>query len=269
MSPRGGGLGAVWGAAAAWSAQRAAWEKREAIAESIRRAKNNQQRMAYAAQARKAGKLRLAATLYLRVALARPKDKNNGAAKTALKDMAKEGLAEMQKGDELLAQNKIVEGFEKLDYLAWAYEDVPEFNEQIKSHVARLHHESRYQAVLNERPAADLLAQGQKQEQEDERCCAFWTYEAAAKLAPAPSAITAAERYEAMKKDAELVAQAEECRILRESHHTFHTAELLEKSLPEKAESLFKQVLEKSPRDSEVYRCAQEELAKLRPKAQR
>ncbi len=268
MSPRGGGWG-VAGAAAAWAAQRAAWERREAIAEAIRRAKNNQQRMTYADQARKQGKPRLAATLYLRVALARPRDKNNAAAKNALKSMAAEGRAEMKKADDLLAKNEIVEAFEKLDYLVWAYEDVPEFNHEIANHVSKLHHESRYQAVLNEQSAADLFAQAQKQEQDDERCCAYWTYEEAAKLTPAPSAIKAAERFDAMQQDPEVVAEAEECRTLRECHHTFHTAELLEKSLPEKAESLFKEILSKSPRDSEVHRCAAEELAKLHAPKQR
>ncbi|HEV3345178.1 MAG TPA: hypothetical protein VG125_32675, partial [Pirellulales bacterium] len=206
----------IAGAAAAWAAQRAAWERREAAAEKIRKAKNNQERMVYAAQARKEGKPRLAATLYLRVALSRPRDKNNAAARAALKEMAIEGRAEMQKGDELLAQNEIVEGFEKLDYLAWAYEDVPGFDHEIKDHVQRLHQESRYQAVLNEKPAADLLAQAQKQEQDDQRCCAYLTYEQAAQLVPAPSALAAAERFEAMQKDPEIVAEAKECQTLRE-----------------------------------------------------
>jgi hypothetical protein len=262
-SPFGGGMGMIAGAARAWAAQRAAWERREAAAEKIRRAKNNQERMIYAAQARKEGKPRLAATLYLRVALARPKDKNNGAAKAALKDMAREGRAEMQKGDELLAQNEIIEGFEKLDYLAWAYEDVPEFNREIKAHVEKLHGDSRYQAILNEKPAADLLAEAQKQEQEEQRCCAYWTYEQAAQLVPAPSAIAAAERFEAMQKDPEIVAEAKECQTLRECHQKFHTAQVIEKKLPEQAQSLFKEIIEKSPHDSEVYRCAKEELTRL------
>jgi hypothetical protein len=37
----------------------------------------------------------------------------------------------------------------------------------------------------------------------------------------------------------------------------------VEKTLPEQAHSLLKEILAKSPRDSEVYRCAKEELAKL------
>lgn len=261
MSPYGGGF--VFAAASAWAAQRAAWERREAIAEANRRAKNNVERMKYAAQARKDGKLRLAATFYLRVALSRPKDKNNPAAKQALKEMAVEGRGEMEKADELLASGQVAEAFEKLDYLAWAYEDVPEFNHEIKDHVERLHHESRYQAVLNEKPAAELLAKAEKQEQDDERCCAYWTYEEAAKLVPAPSALEAATRMEALKKDPEVVSEAEECRLLRECHHKFHSAQLLEKSLPESAKVLFKEIVEKSPRDSEVYRCARQELTKL------
>jgi hypothetical protein len=259
----------MFGAAAAVAAQRAAWMAREAAAEQARRAKNNQQRMQYAAQARKEGKPRLAATLYLRVALS-AKDKNAGAAKTALKEMAKEGEAEMQKADQLLSEGKIVEGFEKLDYLAWAYEEVPSFNTKIEAHVTKLHHDPKYQSVLNEKPAADIVAQAQKMEQEDARCCAYWAYEEAAKLVPAPSALKAEERFAAMKKDPEIVAEAEECRVLQECEKTFHSAKLLEKSLPNQAQSMFKEILEKAPRDSEVYKFSQEELAKLHaPKKKR
>jgi hypothetical protein len=261
MSPRGGG--GVFGAMAAFAKQRAAWLQREWAAELKRRAKNNQERMRYAEQARKEGKPRLAATLYLRVALQRPKDKNAGAAKAALKSMANEGRAEMNKADELLAQDRILEGLDRLDYLVWAYEEVPEFNEEIKSHVNKLHRDPRYESVLKERPAADLFAAAQKQESDGERCCAYWTYEEAAQFTPAPSAVKAAERLEAMKKDPEIVAEAEECRTLQECHKTFHSAELLEKNLPNKADELFKQILAKAPRDSEVYKCAQEEIAKL------
>lgn len=252
--------------AAAFAAQRAAWLAREAAAEALRRAKNNQQRMVYADQARKEGKPRLAATLYLRVALQVPKDKHNGQAKAALKAMAADGEAEMQKADELLAQNRIEEGFDKLEYLEWAYEEVPVFNSKIRSHVAKLRHDKRYEPVLKERPAALLVAEAQKQEKDDARCCAYWIYEEAAKYTPAPSAIKAAERFAAMQKDPEIVAEAEECRVLQECEKKFHSAELLEKSLPNQAIALFKEILEKSPRDSEVHKDAQQELAKLHGK---
>lgn len=263
---RGHGRGGfnMFSAAAAFAAQRAAWMARERAAEAARVAKNNQERMKYADQARKDGKPRLAATLYLRVALTR-KDKHAGEAKAALKQMAAEGRAEMNKADELLAQGKTEEAFDKLDYLAWAYEEVPQFNEEIKNHVGRLHNEPRYQTVINEKPAAFLLAQAQEQEKDDARCCAFWIYEEAAKLVPAPSAVKAQERYEAMTKDPEIVAEAEECKTLRECDKTLHQAELLKKSLPDKAELLFKEVIAKAPRDSDIHREAAQQLAKLHP----
>ena len=254
--------GSMFGAAAAMARAQAAWVAREKAAEQARRAKNNQQRMQYAAEARKEGKPHLAATLYLRVALTQ-KDKNAPAAKAALKEMAKEGEAEMYQADKLLEEGKIVEGFEKLDYLAWAYEEVPAFNTKIEAHVTKLHHDARYESVLNEKPAADIVAEAQKMEQEGARCCAYWAYEEAAKLVPAPSALKAEERFAAMKKDPEIVAEAEQCKLLQECEKTFHSAKLLEKSLPNQAEAKFKEILGKAPRDSEVYKFSQEELAKL------
>lgn len=252
--------------AAAFAKQRAAWLKREAAAEALRRAKNNQQRMVYADRARKEGKPRTAAMLYLRVALQVPKDKHNGQAKAALKAMAKDGEAEMAKADELLGQNRIEEGFEKLEYLEWAYEEVPVFNSKIKSHVAKLRHDKRYEPVLKEKPASMLVAEAQKLEQDDARCCAYWLYEEAAGYTPAPSAKKAAERFAAMQKDPKIVAEAEECRLLTECEKKFHSAELLEKSLPNQAVALFKEILDKAPKDSDVHKDALQELAKLHGK---
>lgn len=260
MSPRGGG---GFGMVARAQAQMAAWMAREQVAANIRLAKTNVQRMKYAAQARKDGKMRLAATLYMRVALSRPRDKHHDEAKRALASMADEGRKAMKAGDGLLDEGKITEGFERLDYLNWAYEDVPVFNHEIAAHVAKLHRQPEYQAALNEPEAAKLLAQGRKHEQDDEACCAFLSYEQAVELLPAGSAKQAAERLAEMKKDPEIVASAEECRLLRECHHTFHRAELLKKSTPNRAEELFKQILAEAPADSEVHRCAAEEVARL------
>ena len=247
----------------AYQAQMAAWMQRERVAEAVRKAKNNQLRMKYGAQARQEGKMRLAATLYMRVALTVPHDKNHAAAKKALGEMADEGRKAMKAAEDLLTEGKTVEAFERLDYLKWAYEDVPRVNHEIAERVNKLHGDPRYQAALNEPQAAKLLADGRKHEHDNEACCAYLNYEAATELLPAASAKQAAERLAELKKDPEVVAAAEECRCLRKCHHTFHTAELLKKSVPNRAEELFKQILAESPRDSEVHRCAAEELAKL------
>jgi hypothetical protein len=263
-SPHGGGMGALAAAVNSYNAQYAAWARREAIAETIRRAKNNEHRMFYAARARTDGKMRLAATLYLRVALQRPKDKHAGAAKKALLEMATEGRAEMKAADTLLSQDKIAEAFEKIDYLAWAYVDVPRFNEEIAAHATKLHHEPRYQAVLNEPKAQALVEQAEQHEQDHEQCCAYLAYEEAAKLVPAKSAKKAAARLAEMRKDPRIAIDAEECRQIMTGLHRFQSAELLKKSTPGRAEEIFAQIVEKTPRDSEVHRCAADELAKLR-----
>lgn len=269
-SPRGGG---GWGALAAainsYNAQYAAWARREAIAETIRRAKNNEHRMFYAARARQEGKMRLAATLYLRVALQRPRDKHAGAAKKALSEMAEQGRADMKAADKLLADDKItddkiIEAFEKIDYLAWAYVDVPRFNEEIAAHAKKLHHEPRYQAVLNEPKAEALVEVAEQHEHDDEECCAYLAYEEAAKLVPAEAAKKAVARLEELRKDPRIPVEAEECRQIHEALHKFQSAELLKKSVPGRAEEIFAEIVKKTPRDSEVYRCAAEELAKLR-----
>lgn len=260
MSPRGGGAFSI---VSAYQSQMAAWMKREQIAANIRQAKTNGHRMTYAAAARKDGKMRLAATLYMRVALSRPKDKHHDEAKKALASMADEGRKAMKASDELLQQDKVIEAFEKLDYLKWAYEEVPVFNHEIERHVNKLHRDPHYQAVLNEPQAAELLAAGRKHEQEDEACCAFLIYEQAEELLPAPSAKQAAERLTALKQNPETVAAAEECRTVRKCLDTFHRAELVKKALPNRAEELFKEIITEAPRDSEVRRCAAEELAKL------
>lgn len=260
MSPRGGG---GFRAVAAYEAALNASIRREQAAQAMRTAKTNVQRMKYAAKARQEGNMRLAAMFYERVALTKPRDKNHDAAKKALAEMADEGRREMKAADQLLEQGKITEAFERLDEMKLNYENVPRFNHEIADYVNKLHSNPRYKAVLNEPQASKLLAEGRKHEQDDEACCAFLSYEQAAELLPAASAKQAAERLASMKKDPEIVASAEECRSIQKCHHTFHKAELLKKSVPNRAEELFKEILAEAPRDSEVYRCAAEEVAKL------
>lgn len=264
MSPRGAsGFGLVFAAAAAQAAQRQAWEARERAAAAARKARNNTERVTFADKARQQGNPHLAAMLYLRVALSKPKSPLHAKAKKALTELASQGRAEMKKADQLLDEGKVPEAFEKLDYLNWAYEDVPQFNEEISSHVARLRNDPKNLAVLNEGGAKRLLQAAKKHEADDEICCAYLAYEEAAKLLPAQSAKVAAERLKELKADPEIVAEAEECRAIQECLHVFHKAELLEKTAPARAAELFKQILKSSPDDSEVYKCAREELAKI------
>ncbi len=250
---RGGGFGDPMGA----------WKASEAKAEALRRLKNAEQQYAGAVKAQKEGKVALAATLYLRVAVARPKNRHSGQAKQALGTMANEGRAQMKKAEQLLESGDVVTAFKQLDQLAKDYEHVPRFNHEVAERVQKLHNDPKYKAVINEPRAAALVDEAQRCEAADEICCAFIAYEEAAKLLPAPSAKRAEERWTAMKQDPKIVAEAEICLQVRECIHMFHTAELLAKSSPGLAADMFRKILARSPADSEVHRCANEELAKL------
>ena len=89
-------------------------------------------------------------------------------------------------------------------------------------------------------------------------------YEEAAKLVPAKSAKVAEERLAQLKADPKAVAEAEECRAIQECCRIFHTAELLEKSAPERAAELFRKIVSQSPDDSEVYKCTARSWRKSR-----
>jgi tetratricopeptide (TPR) repeat protein len=259
FSPRHGHGGGYGGSVNAL----AAWEARERRAGELRRLKSAEDQYAGAIKAQKEGHTSLAATLYMRVALARPKSRHAGEAKQALAAMANDGRTQMKQAEELLEKGEVERAFKQLDSLATEYENVPKFNHEIAEHVHKLHSEPKYQAVLNEPRAAELVDEAQRSEAAGETCCAFMAYEEAAKLLPAPSAKRAEERWNSMKQDPKLVADADTCRRLRECLRMYHTAELLEKSSPGKAVEMFKKILSNSPSSSEVHRCASEELAKL------
>jgi tetratricopeptide (TPR) repeat protein len=255
-SPHGhGGYGGYGGGGAAAA--------RAARADAIRKAKNAEQQYAGAIKARKEGNVSLAATLYMRLALAKPKNRHSDEAKKTLASMADEGRAEMKKADALLESGDVEVALKQLDKLANDYETVPNFNHEIAEHVQKLHKTPKYKAVLNEPQAADLIADARKYEADDEAGFAYLAYEEAAKLVPAPSAKEAEQRLNKMKKDPKLVAEAETCAKVQECLRMFHTAELLKKSSPGKAEEMFKKILANSPASAEVHRCASEELTKL------
>ncbi len=122
-----GGGGGIWAAEAAWQA----WLARERQAEALRRLKNAEQQYAGAIKAQQEGKTWLAATLYMRGALARPKNRHSAEARQALAALAVEGRTEMKKADELFEKGEVEEASKQLDALASGYANVPRFNHEI------------------------------------------------------------------------------------------------------------------------------------------
>ena len=166
----------------------------------------------------------------------------------------------VQNGDIGISEVHILVTFRKFDRLIVDYGDVPEIGSEIKTEVTKLRSKPEYAAVLKESAAKKLWAQGQKFEDHDSLCCAYWVYKGAKELLPAPSAVLASKRFAELAKDPAVVAAAARCRELQECHRLYCRAEHLSTVDRDGARKLFADVLRRAPEDSEVYREAERQL---------
>jgi len=136
-------------------------------------------------------------------------------------------------------------------------------NLEIRNHVSKQRRLPEIAAVLNEPEAASLLAVARQHDKKGEQCCAYWVYERAAKLVPAPSAQVARDRFVEVTQDSDAVAAAKTCREIRECHSLYWRAELLIAKRPTRAKELFDEIVSRTPEDSEIHRAAQEQIENL------
>jgi len=160
-------------------------------------------------------------------------------------------------------RERVTAAFRQYDQIVEDYREVPAAAKQIKAHVARQRRRPECAVVLNEPEAKALWEVAQQHEADDHGCCAYWVYRQAARLVPAPSASRAAKRLAEMAQDPKLIAAAEECRELQKCHQIYSRAERLIPVEPDRAKELFAQVVQRAPKDSEVYRAAQSHLGQL------
>jgi hypothetical protein len=154
----------------------------------------------------------------------------------------------------------VVEAFQEYDRVAEDYSGVPEVKGELNKHVGSQRRRAELAAVLNEPEAKTLWEEGQRREQEQQLCCAYWVYKQAAGLTPANSAERARRRLGQMQQDPEIVAAAVACRELQECHKLYARAERLIAARPDRARELFAQVVARAPADSEVHRSALAQL---------
>jgi hypothetical protein len=240
------------------------------------------QRLQAADRAYHEGDIRLASRIYVRLAGSRRPDPITLQARdrlTRLAQMAREELGEidarlvpaalMPDGSAHapnpgpLPPDRVCEAFQDYEEILAKYAGVPAAKREITAHVARQRRQPQYAAVLNEDRAKQLLELAQSHEQCEELCCAYWVYQQAARLVPAPSALRAQERFDALAADPELIRSAEVCRELRWCHSAFERAEMLVKLRPESARNLFGEILRRAPEDSEIHRAARAEYEAL------
>jgi hypothetical protein len=162
-----------------------------------------------------------------------------------------------------ISDERVFEAFQAYEEIAANYASVPALRREIAAHVARQRRQPEYAAVLKEPQAKRLLEQAGDHEQRQELCCAYWVYRDAARLAPAPSALQARKRFDALAADLETVRAAETCRELRWCHQAFQRAGMLAKVTPDAAQRVYREILNRAPEDSEVYRAASAEYEAL------
>jgi hypothetical protein len=248
----------------------------------LREAASDARRLALAERAIQAGEVSVAGRLLANVSLSRADVKSAGKARQQLAEIQKQGRSDLKAIDDALAGGillpiddaaedafpsvgieprdspdaAVLSAFAAYDRLARKYAGVPQVGDEIRRHVSKQRRQPEYAAVLNEREARELWDVAQHHESTKELCCAYLAYEAASRLAPAPSAERALARFVELTNDKTVVASAKSCRELKWCHAAFRRAELLNKVKPDAARSLFAQIIQRAPDDSSVHVAA-------------
>lgn len=251
--------------------------------ELVRQAASDARRLALADQLYKEGEVSVASRMY--VWLARRKTPVAPQARQRLSQLIKDAQTKLNEIDGQLAKSQsglsaselmgpgdppdewkdsVAEAFEGYDRLAGQYRGYRPAHSEIKTHVVKQRRRSQFARILNEPEAKALWESGQEHEAEDNQCCAYWVYEQASRLTPAPSAQLALGRFEQMKQDPKIVAAAEACREVQECHKLYNRAQLFSDTKPARAKELFEEILARAPDDSEVYLAAQRHVEQMR-----
>lgn len=289
----GGGGMASSGTDAYYGASRAFWQAAASAAVAFenhkaelrrqalqRKARTNPLKLAAANRAVAEGDIPVACLIYNRLALSRPRSSVTEEAKRRLMQLQEQARRELSSieatftdGESdsprpsaltpVVSTDQIQAAFAQYDQLARKYRHLGAVGGD-KGEIALqiIKRRRQYAPQLNEAEAKTLWELGQKYEEQDHLCCAFLVYEEATKLTPAPSARLAKNRFAEMRKDSQIVDSAETCRDVQWCLEKYLRAEQhLFEGKRELAQAEFRQIVERGPEGSEVYREAREQLA--------
>jgi hypothetical protein len=266
-----------------------------------RRLAKNQNLWSLAQEAEKSGDLRVAARMYERVALSRPRTNVTAAAQQRLTQIQAAAQSKFDRMEDRLASlarkgkakgkahsdsqnvpyglrsvpsasqiaqadvDEVTRLFAELDNLILEYAGVDSIENKFQQRVDRLRRQEPFTAVLQEPAASQLWQLGQTHEQQQQLCCAFLAYEQAAKLAPAPSGEKAKARArELQETNQSLVAEVRACLALQLCHEKYRRAMALKETLPERAREYLAEIIERAAPDTTVHKAAREQIAMLR-----
>jgi hypothetical protein len=261
-----------------------------------RRMARNQNLWNVAQQAEQDSDLRVAARLYQRVALSRPRTEVTVAAQQRLAQIQAAAQTRFDVVENQLdsltgrgstnsdSQNvpsalkripsasqivnidtgEVTRLFAELDKLILEYAGVDSIEVRLKERADRLRRHKLFAAALQEPAASQLWKLGQEHEQQQKLCCAFLAYEQAANLAPAPSGEKAKVRVrELQASNKSIVAEADQCKNLQLCHEKYRRAMALKQTLPESARKYLAEILELAAPDTSVHQAAREQIAML------
>jgi hypothetical protein len=244
-------------------------------------------RLKAADEARDRGDLRTAVRLYMRLARSRPPDASTRTAQRRLTKLADEASKKLEEIDHALLKSAdqpspsdlfakrgdpqvdrrvaawtdtVRAASELYDQLVDDYEGVPNVGSKLKAHVAHQRALPSVAVVLNEPEAKTLLETGKQHEADGHQCCAYWVYRQAARLAPAPSAREAQQRFDELEQVPNMKAMAEACREMQHCHQLYARAERVLSERPDRARELFVEVVRRAPAESDVSKAAQRHL---------
>lgn len=248
-----------------------------------------------AQQAEQSGDLRVAARLYQRIALSRPRTEVTAASQQRLAqiqgaaqakfdavenqlntltgnpsaDSASQFTPALKRIPSALQKvnidaSEVTRLFVELDKLILEYAGVDSIENKLNERADRLRRQRPFAAALQEPTASQLRELGQKHELQQKLCCAYLAYEQAANLAPAPSGEKAKVRLRELEASHKsIVTEAEQCKLLQLCHEKYRQALALKPTLPDSARKYLAEILERAAPDTTVHQAAREQIAML------
>jgi hypothetical protein len=247
-----------------------------------RKSARNENLWNVAQQAEQGGDVRVAARLYQRLALSRPRTEVTTAAQQRLSQIQGSAQSKLQALEDQLNSlrgrgtvpsalqsakidaEQVTRIFADLDKLALEYSGVESIETKVQERADRLRRQRQFATVLQEPVASELWKVGQKHEEAQRLCCAFLAYEQAANLAPAPSGEQAKARLRQLEADQSIVAEASKCRNLQLCHEKYRKAMTIKKTVPQRARAYLSEIVELAPPDTAIHKAARDQIAILR-----
>jgi hypothetical protein len=255
---------------------------------AMRNAKTAEARFQAAEKAYTAGDVHLASLLFQRTALSKRVPPHvQERAEQVLAEYRQQAAADLEEmieriryagqsdDDDDSIANKLQAALEDVAVLVAKYENVPIANKALARQEKQLIRKNKLIGKYLHQPiAAELVRDAQRFEAEGHECCAYICYREAEKLMTCEAAEFARKRVYELRKQPGLLQSVADCEQIRECHVLFDKAQRISRvgakdTYTAQAVKLYKQILNKAPRESEVHKAALEELNKLSQKQTR